>query len=95
MVYPSPKEVKHKLITAIRPSIVNIGIPSFSKISDRQAVDFYVNRGSQSLQKGLTVYHPGSSKNSLPHFNRDFNLMRQIVKKITTVHEVLVFEADG
>lgn len=48
MAYPSLKEVKHKLITAIRPSIVNIGIPSFSKIFDRQAVDFF-NRGSQSL----------------------------------------------
>ena len=36
MVYPSPKEVKHKLITAIRPSIVNIGIPSFSNISGRK-----------------------------------------------------------
>ena len=47
--YPRPNAVRHKLITAIRPSSVNIGLPSFSKISVRQAEDFYVNRGPQSL----------------------------------------------
>ena len=30
MEYPSPKEVRHKLMTAIRPSIVSI--PSFQQI---------------------------------------------------------------
>ena len=44
MAYPSPKAVRHKLITAIRPSMVNIGIPSFSKISVRKAEDFYVSK---------------------------------------------------
>ena len=32
MEYPSPKEVRHKLMTAIRPTSVSIGIPSFQQI---------------------------------------------------------------
>ena len=45
-VYPSPKQVKPKLKTAMRPSGVNIGIPP---LKDFIQDDFYVIRGSQSL----------------------------------------------
>ena len=45
-VYPSPKQVKPKLKTAMRPSRVNIGIPP---LKDFIQDDFYVIRGSQSL----------------------------------------------
>ena len=31
-VYPSPKQDKPKLNTAVRPSIVNIGIPTYCEI---------------------------------------------------------------
>ena len=57
MAYPKLKQVKPKLKTAIRPSNVkrvnNISIPSFYQISIK---DFYINRGSQSLRRGLTAY---------------------------------------
>ena len=45
-VYPSPKQVKPKLKTAMRLSRVNIGIPL---LKDFIQDDFYVIRGSQSL----------------------------------------------
>ena len=44
--YPSPKQVKPKLKTAMRLSRVNIGIPP---LKDFIQDDFYVIRGSQSL----------------------------------------------
>lgn len=43
---------------------------------------FYVNRGSQSLRGGLTAYHPGSPKEILPHFDRDFNRIHFGVGKV-------------
>ncbi len=43
---------------------------------------FYVNGGSQSLRGGLTAYHPGSPKEILPHFDRDFNRIHFGVGKI-------------
>ena len=47
MVYPSPKTDKHKLITVIRLSIVNIGIPPFARFSPT-TWGFLCNRRSQS-----------------------------------------------
>ena len=43
---------------------------------------FYVNGGSQSLRGGLTAYHPGSPKEILPHFDRDFNRIHFGVGKV-------------
>lgn len=53
MANPTLKQVKPKLKTAINASIVNIAMPSFRKISK---LEFYMNRGSQSLYRGLTAY---------------------------------------
>ena len=43
---------------------------------------FYVNGGSQSFRGGLTAYHPGSPKEILPHFDRDFNRIHFGVGKV-------------
>lgn len=81
IVYPSPNAVNTRLIIAIRLSIVIIRITLFFHISI-PCTDLYVNGGSQSLRGGLTAYHPGSPKEILPHFDRDFNRIRFGVGKV-------------
>ena len=74
IVYPRLKAVKYRLITAIRPSSVNIGIPSFSKISVSRAGDFYViggvlSAGGTRLAPTVTECRPQSLRrrtNRLP-----------------------------
>lgn len=73
-MYPRLKAVKYRLITAIRPSSVNIGIPSFSKISVSRAGDFYViggvlSAGGTRLAPTVTECRPQSLRrrtNRLP-----------------------------
>ena len=72
IVYPSPNAVNTRLIIAIRLSIVIIRITLFFHISV-PCTDLYVNGGSQSLRRGLTAYHLGSSKQILPQCDRNFN----------------------
>jgi len=60
--YPIPKQVKPKLNTAIS-SKISIGS---ALLSPDFLTDFYVIGGSQSLQRGLTAYHLGISKEILP-----------------------------
>ena len=72
IVYPSPNAVNTRLIIAIRLSIVIIRITLFFHISI-PCTDLYVNGGSQSLRRGLTAYHLGSSKQILPQCDRNFN----------------------
>ena len=43
---------------------------------------FYVYRGSQSLRRGLTAYHPGSPKEILTQFDRNFNTIYLRVIKV-------------
>ena len=69
--YPIPKQVKPKLSTAISPKI-SIGS---ALLSPDSLAGFYVIGGSQSLRRGLTAYHPGSSKEILPYFDKNFNLI--------------------
>ena len=56
--YPIPKQVKPKLNTAISPKI-SIGS---ALLSPDSLAGFYVIGGSQSLQGGLTAYHPDSPR---------------------------------
>ena len=79
MAYPRPKQVRHKPSTEINPSIVNM---RFSPPFPDSLSGFYVNGGSQSLRGGLTAYHPGSPKEILPHFDRDFNRIHFGVGKV-------------
>ncbi|MCX4354106.1 MAG: hypothetical protein OSJ60_21205, partial [Lachnospiraceae bacterium] len=57
--------------TAISPKI-SIGS---ALLSPDSLAGFYVIGGSQSLRRGLTAYHPGSSKEILPYFDKNFNLI--------------------
>jgi len=57
-VYPIPKQVKPKLSTAISPKISIWLSPPFPD----SLSGFYVNGGSQSLRRGITAYHPGSTQ---------------------------------
>jgi hypothetical protein len=77
-VYPIPKQVSPKLNTAISPKISIWLSPPFPD----SLSGFYVNGGSQSLRGGLTAYHPGSPKEILPHFDRDFNRIHFGVGKV-------------
>ena len=51
MEYPTAKQVKHKLITAIIPRIISIGSALLTLISAQRRI--MLNGGSQSLRRGL------------------------------------------
>lgn len=68
MAYPRPKQVRHKPITEINPSIVNIRIsPPFSdSLAGFYVSKIHCNRRVTSLRRGLTAYHLGIPKEILP-----------------------------
>jgi len=51
---------------------IHMAQPSFLRFLQ---AGFYVNGGSQSLRRGLTAYHPGSPKEILSQFDRNFNII--------------------
>ena len=82
MAYPRPKQVRHKPITEINPSIVNIRIsPPFSdSLAGFYVSKIHCNRRVTSLRRGLTAYHlDNTHTSSLSQAFVFFDVFRQTV----------------
>ena len=72
MAYPTPKQVTHKAITPIRPSIVNIRIALLSQYF-RSRTD-YVKEGHSPSVRGPTATVLGST-------NVNYNIAEQVISR--------------
>ena len=98
IVYPIPKQVPHNASTDIRLSIVSITHALLSQIP------LWVSMigGSQSLRRGLTAYHLGSTYIILLRFYWSFNkfhqksfLQRVVLNIIFIISSIIYWVFDG
>ena len=87
IVYPGLKAVKPRLITAIRPSSVTIGIPSFSQLSVSGSGDFYViggvlSAGGTRLAPTVTECRVAEMHRRICHALYDVHLAARMPKGI-------------